>query len=461
MLASIRVLAPVLVLVLAFGAVASEEPTPAAEAAPAEASAPTPEAAPAEAAATEAAPEAAAPAAASEPAESAASAEPAAESAAETPAEEVAEAPEEPSAGARASRSAPREKHVVTLGPVGYDAAGQPGRVHTVAGGDTLWDVSDAYLGTPWVWPSIWYENESVDNPHLILPGDKLWVTPTVIRRVTDAEAEALLAGAPAGPASMDGVAVTYADAPASGPRTPTVRYSWRESVGLVSGEALDGAATLVDSPQERTWLGSMDQVNVGLGAGEVEPGDQFLVFRAKERVFDPDDGQPLGWHVNVLGWVEIVEVNDETSLAEVRMAFSEMRLGDRIWPRELLPHEIELRSSPPDLDGRIVLLDDKRMANGDNDVVFLNRGRSDGLEVGSTLEVYRPVGKVKDPARVEKGLIFNRETRVKVPARVVATLVVVRTFDDSAAAIVRDTTTELGIGDRVRGTEVQQISSR
>jgi hypothetical protein len=458
MLASIRALAPVLVLALAFGAAASEESVPAAEAAPAEAAAPTPEAAP-----TESAP--AAPEEAAAPAEPAASAEAASadeSGAAERAAEEVADAAQEPSSGAEAAQSAPREKHAVSLGPVGYDAAGQPGRVHTVAGGDTLWDVSDAYLGTPWVWPSIWYENESVDNPHLILPGDKLWVTPTVIRRVTDAEAEALLAGAPAegGPASMDGVAVTYADAPASGPRTPTVRYAWRESVGLVSGEALDGAASLVDSPQERTWLGSMDPVNVGLGAGEVEAGDQFLVFRAKERVFDPDDGQPLGWHVNVLGWLEIVEVNDETSLAVVRMAFSEMRLGDRLWPRELLPHEIELRASPPGVDGRIVLLADKRMSNGDNDVVFLNRGRADGLEVGSTLEVYRPVGKVRDPARVEKGLIFERTAEVKVPARVVATLVVVRTFDESAAAIVHDASTELGIGDLVRATDVQ-ISSR
>ncbi len=447
MLASIRALAPVLVFVLAFGAAASEETAPVAEAAAATEAAP---AAPAETAAP------------AVPAESAEAANADESGAAESAAEAVADPAPEPSTAAEPARSAPREKHVVRLGPVGYDAAGLPGRVHTVAGGDTLWDVSDAYLGTPWVWPSIWYENESVDNPHLILPGDKLWVTPTVIRRVTDAEAEALLAGAPAqgGPASMDGVAVTYADAPASGPRAPTVRYAWRESVGLVSSEALDGAASLVDSPQERTWLGTMDPVNVGLGAGEVETGDQFLVFRAKERVFDPDDGQPLGWHVNVLGWIEIVEVNEETALAEVRMAFSEMRLGDRLWPRELLPHEIELRASPPDVDGRIVLLADKRMSNGDNDVVFLNRGRADGLEVGSTLEVYRPVGKVRDPARVKKGLVFERTAKVKVPARVVATLVVVRTFDESAAAIVRDTTTDINIGDRVRGADVQ-ISSR
>ncbi|MDA8963420.1 LysM peptidoglycan-binding domain-containing protein, partial [Pseudomonadales bacterium] len=51
--------------------------------------------------------------------------------------------------------------------------ANHPG-TYTVKTGDTLWDISEMYLKTPWLWPEIWQANPQVDNPHLIYPGDIL-----------------------------------------------------------------------------------------------------------------------------------------------------------------------------------------------------------------------------------------------------------------------------------------------
>ena len=81
----------------------------------------------------------------------------------------------------------------VVLGPKGTDDQGRSGRLHTVARGDTLWDLSAAYLGTPWVWPSVWTDNDDIANPHLIVPGDMIWITANEMRVVTDAEAESFL----------------------------------------------------------------------------------------------------------------------------------------------------------------------------------------------------------------------------------------------------------------------------
>ena len=87
------------------------------------------------------------------------------EASAAEPGGEVTETPEiEPTADAQS----------IELGPMGYDEEGQPGRIHVVVPGDTLWDISDAYLGTPWVWPSVWRENQGIENPHLIFPNDKI-----------------------------------------------------------------------------------------------------------------------------------------------------------------------------------------------------------------------------------------------------------------------------------------------
>ncbi len=46
---------------------------------------------------------------------------------------------------------------------------------YVVKKGDTLWDISAMYLSDPWYWPEIWYVNPSIQNPHLIFPGDVLY----------------------------------------------------------------------------------------------------------------------------------------------------------------------------------------------------------------------------------------------------------------------------------------------
>src|SRR5215471_14225181 len=53
-------------------------------------------------------------------------------------------------------------------------AAASPGQVHTVVRGDTLWDLSQHYLGTPWYWPKVWSYNPEIANPHWIYPGNQV-----------------------------------------------------------------------------------------------------------------------------------------------------------------------------------------------------------------------------------------------------------------------------------------------
>src|SRR5262245_26354090 len=56
----------------------------------------------------------------------------------------------------------------VKVSPTSGGRETAPGEEHTVVRGDTLWDLSQRYLGNPWYWPKVWSYNPQIDNPHWI-----------------------------------------------------------------------------------------------------------------------------------------------------------------------------------------------------------------------------------------------------------------------------------------------------
>ena len=341
-----------------------------------------------------------------------------------------------------------------SMGALGYDADGHPGRIHVVVAGDTLWDISDAYLGTPWVWPSIWKDNREIENPHVIHPGEHIWITPTEMRRVSQKEAEALMAGLPpAAPEEIDAEGLLSPELfePVAGAmefaavpdESSTRRISPREGVGLITAETLAASASIVGSVTPRVMLGQPDDVYIGLGWGDVEVGDEFTIFRERERVVDPDTRRLLGYHVDILGWLEVKETHEETSLGRIRESGAPIEKGDRLMVRERVPGEIAIQAAPDGVEGRLSFFARSRTIMAAIDYVYLNRGTLDGLEVGSPLEVYR---------NSYLGDEVTRGESVRIPERIVAELVVVKAEPATAVAFVSSSSVELELGDYFRG---------
>jgi hypothetical protein len=409
-------------------------------------------------------PAAASPASAAVPAATPAEAAPVPpETATGAPASEVvpaAAAPEAAPAEATAAMPATTEAAAPaagpTLGPVGFDSQGHQGRIHTVVRGDTLWAISNAYLATPWTWPSIWKDNGEIKNPHRIYPGEKIWITPSEMRRLSPEEADQMVSNVPAAPAPAPAPAAVEDAVPGMtpAPATParTVRVSTRESAGLISPQQYKASASVVSRVPERLLLTQEDRVYIGLGEGEVNVGDEFTLIRTNEKVLDPDTGALLGYHVDFLGWVKVEETSPETSLARIHMSTGEIEEGDRVLPREPLPQQVDVKPAPSGIDGKITFFPGRRVLMGYQDFVYLNRGTLDGLEVGSPLEVYR----AGFPARE-----VTRDERVAVPDRVIAKMLVVRAGEQTAVAMVTSTETELVLGDHFRGETPPQTQAQ
>lgn len=347
----------------------------------------------------------------------------------------------------------PKTRHAVALGPLAIDPEGQEGRVHHVVAGDTLWDISRVYLGTAWVWPSVWQDNGSIENPHQIRPGDRIWIGRNRMRVVTEAEAREWTLRKQLANESLEHADETGASSAAHPESAPSVLVPRFDRIGLLSERALSAASSIVESSEMRTWLAEGDQVYVGLGEGEVEPGDRFTIFREPEPVRDLDTHKRIGYHVNVVGWLKILEVRSSSSVAQIGESNSEITRGDRITPRRSFPARVALREGPDrEVVGRIVFTPGKRTVMGTRDTVYINRGSNHGLAPGVRLEAF-------DSGRAARDVV--RKKSVQTPDHVVADLVVVLTQQESAVVRVTHTTRELEVGDSFRTRANARVAGR
>ncbi len=336
---------------------------------------------------------------------------------------------------------------------------GQKGQLHVVVVGDTLWDITTIYIETPWIWPSIWKENANVHNPHLIYPGDLIWITDKPMGRISPEEAARRMAEgtyppaapysdpAPQGPMAQADLPPGEPDPFAALDQDQTdvqrvLKYPGIDRFGFLNADQVVGSASVLGSHEEHYWAAQGQRTIVSLGEGQVHIGDRFTVFRTRRRVLHPDTGRVLGYFTQTLGHMEVTEIHPESSFVKVVDSYSEIEPGDRIMPFEETPVEFVEQHLEEKLKGTIGAHQPYRIYSGWNDFVVLDRGSSDGLKLGHRLTIYREGKEVHEPLT---------QTKVMVPDDVVGQLFVVKVTPTSALALITQSHDKVREGDRFR----------
>jgi hypothetical protein len=335
-------------------------------------------------------------------------------------------------------------------GGVGITPDGKKGHLHRVQKGDTLWDITDTYIGTPWIWPSIWQENDEIGNPHLIYPGDLIWIAEGEMRKVTPEEAEALLSRA----RGDSEAARSFPAAPAGEPdpfaaldvdevrEQRAIRFAGLEHAPFVTAEELDASGAILGSHDEHYWLSQEDTAIIGLGEGQVHAGDRFAIYRVRRRVLHPDTREVIGYFVEVLGKAEVTEIHPESSFAMITHAYAEIEPGDLLTPSWAEPEEFVAKPIDDEVDGTIVAQRPHRSYSGGGDLVVLDQGRDSGIATGHELVVYRAGRLVPDPLS---------GARIMTPDDVIGRLFVLKSSERTSLALVMTARTEIEPGDRYR----------
>tara|TARA_R110002110_G_scaffold205066_7_gene417075 strand:+ start:210156 stop:211151 length:996 start_codon:yes stop_codon:yes gene_type:complete len=307
---------------------------------------------------------------------------------------------------------------------------------YIVKKGDTLWGISGMYLREPWLWPELWDVNPQIDNPHLIYPGDELylvWVDgqPRLrMRRGRDVKLQPNMRVTP-----LD-LAIPVI------PLDEIGAFLLRHRI--LGADDLNSAAYVVAGSQGHLLSAPGD---LFYGRGNFPDGERaYGIFRPGDTYVDPVTNELLGYQAQDIGNAKLLSSNtDDVTELEVTRVAEEVRITDRLLPLEerILDATFQPRAPEQTIeDGYMIAVDGGVNQIATLDIVVLNKGIRDGLEIGHVLAIYQ-AGE----------LVFDQvaQANVRLPDVRAGLAMVFETFDKASYAIVLKANRPLQVLDKVK----------
>jgi hypothetical protein len=308
---------------------------------------------------------------------------------------------------------------------------------YVVVRGDTLWDISAMFLRDPWLWPEVWYVNPQIENPHLIYPGDILTLV------YVDGKPQLRMSrGYPTVDLSPQIRVESLENAIPTIPLDAIRPFLTRAIV--VSADDLDSDPYVVASAGEHVVTGVSDRVYVrGI---EDKNETIFDIYHPGGPYIDPDTDELLGYEALYVGTGPVEQFGDPATvyLAETTR---EIRVGDRLQPADESSPVTHFQPHAPntDLEGRIISVIDGVTQIGQFNVVAIDLGTREGVEVGHVLRIFQDGAYIKDP------ISGKRNDTVKLPDEDAGLIMVFRTFEKVSFGLVMKATSAIHINDFVR----------
>ena len=292
--------------------------------------------------------------------------------------------------------------------------------VYIVKKGDTLWDISAMFLDKPWLWPEIWHVNPQVENPHLIFPGDELRLV--------------YIDGKPRIVVNYDKKLTPQMRVLSAGDAIPTIPLDeilpFLNSPMILDQDTLDTAPYLLAADSQRLIFGQGSKVYVRGVTDTQRKG--YSLFRKGGPYVDPDSAEVLGYEAIHLGTGRMIRGGDPATMI-INESVREILRGDRALPYDdrQLPPVFMLRAPEHNVEAKIISVYNGVKNIGTYDVVVLNKGTREKMDVGHVLTVMQSGRQVTDEFATEKGQM------VTLPSEIAGELMIFRTFEKTSLALI------------------------
>lgn len=299
---------------------------------------------------------------------------------------------------------------------------------YVVVKGDTLWDISAKFLTTPWRWPDIWYVNPQIANPHLIYPGDIIELS------YVDGKPRLTLQRGRDGKLSPE---IRVSDLEDAIPTIPIDAIApFLNNARVITKEEHDTAPYVVAFKDEHI-LGS---AGVTAYVRAIEQGDPngYVVMRLGDEYKDAETGESLGYQALQIAETELLKTGDPASF-RLPKSNREVQKGDRMFPVVEAKLQQNYYPHAPDqmIKGRIISVLDGVTQIGQYNVVVVDRGAQDGVEVGHVLTVDAAGETVRD-------VVAGHGETVTLPDEEAGVMMIFRVFDRVSYGLIMEAKTAM-----------------
>ena len=309
--------------------------------------------------------------------------------------------------------------------------------IYTIVQGDTLWGLSKRFLNDPYYWPNLWAANQTIGNPHFVYPGQRVRVYSDRIEIEDARETPA------AKPAAATPPGVKSAETPrAIEEPVQAARFSVTGSEGFLLENQMQPSGLIVSTHQNRVMAGEDDIVYTEIGrVNGANVGDRFSIYKKMGAVSHPVTNVILGERVMPLGELQLSEVEEKVSKAIITKSFQEISAGSFLLPYRDKKMTIALKAADRDLVGYIVETQTGNTVIAVRDIVYLDLGAAQGIQLGNLLYIVRDVAPDQRyaQAKIEK-----------LPVEVIGALVVIQSGVNSSTAVIVKSVDTVYRGDRV-----------
>jgi hypothetical protein len=382
--------------------------------------------------------------------------------------------PAPPAAPGGGAPKAPAEKVEEEEAPVVIPAEGSapaaaggqgavpPPDTYTVRPGDTLWDLAGRFLNNPWYWPKVWSYNPEITNPHWIDPGQLLRFFPSAeeaparVEPVDVAEPEP----EPEAPKELEDFSKSElsgatdlldedAAVAVSGPykigyvppRSTTARHET-----FVTKRELEESGELFGAFEDKLMLSTTDQTYARFKGGvEVKKGEAYVIYRTEREIRHPITHEVFGYQTVVIGAGRVTAVDEKAVKLTITQTFEPIERGALLGPwSEKFVKQVARRANGAALTGAILGAQQEILTLlGEHHVVFIDKGKEDGVQEGNVFKVVR----AGDPYG---GPMARADWDDSLPKEDVGDLLVIDVKDHASTALVTKSIVELYVGDRI-----------
>jgi hypothetical protein len=303
-----------------------------------------------------------------------------------------------------------------------------------VVKGDTLWDISARFLETPWKWPELWGMNEQIDNPHLIYPGDTIylvWVDGKPQLRLKRGIIK-LQPGVRAQPLERAIPSLPLRDLAA-----------FLKDTRVVDDDLYQQSPYVIGGRNERIIAGAGDRV-YARGELEDERNTKQGIYRASQSYVDPNTGELLGYELLKIADVSVAAQNESVLSLDINRSRMELRVLDRVIPIEEEPIRSMFypKPAPAELEGTILSVVGAVRDGGQFDVVAINLGDRELVTPGDVFAIYRQGETIIDPVTKEE---------ITLPSERSGLVMIFKVFDKVSYGLIMESTNVVSEGDQLR----------